>query len=133
MKTISTRFLHDLPGHIYKGKTRKAVLSLNSRSHWAHKARVKKNDRVRVAGACMQHGLAGLHLTKAEVRVILHYRTRAPRDFDNAMAHIKGVLDELVDADVIADDSADVIGQTRIEFRAPSAVEGFEVELTYED
>ena len=79
----------------------------------------------------MLHGLAGLHLKKAEVRVILHYRTRAPRDYDNAMAHVKGVLDGLVDADVIVDDSADVIGQTRIEFRAPSAIEGFEVELAY--
>ena len=132
MRTASTRFIRGLPGHTYKNGKRKRVLNPNAREHWRTKAAVKAYDRATVVEACRAAGLDGLRLQKAEVKFTLYYRTRRERDLDNAQALIKGALDGLTDSGAIADDRAAVIGQPVIEIRAPYAVEGYEITLTWE-
>jgi crossover junction endodeoxyribonuclease RusA len=94
--------------------------SLNkwSRMHWATAAKIKKQ---------WEHDILYTFLTstqiipkeekqfpwiKAKIRIIYYFKTRARRDIDNM--NQKFLLDGLVKAGVISDDSTNVIGQVEI-------------------
>lgn len=75
-------------------------LSLNSREHWAHKARVTQQVRTTTAWLCNGLGRAN------RVRVTLTYipRDSRRRDADNLVATYKPICDGIVDAGVVTDD-----------------------------
>ena len=106
---IKRFFIPTLPG---------SALSPNARKHWSAKARDAKQLRTEVAVTVLsvvrQQGWQDLPFSKAqleiEVRVCRkklgadgYYR---PRDEDNAQASLKSAIDGLVDAGVLADDTA---------------------------
>ena len=81
----------------------KPLLNLNSRQHWAAKAR--DTDAVRSVTAMLCRDLA-----KAEkVRVVLSYtpRDKRRRDADNLVGMLKPICDGIVDAGVVPDDTPD--------------------------
>ena len=79
----------------------KPLLNLNSRQHWAAKAR--DTDAVRSVTALLCRDLA-----KADkVRVLLTYtpRDKRRRDADNLVGMLKACCDGIVDAGVVPDDT----------------------------
>ena len=79
----------------------KPLLNLNSRQHWAAKAR--DTDAVRSVTALLCRDVA-----KADkVRVLLTYtpRDKRRRDADNLVGMLKACCDGIVDAGVVPDDT----------------------------
>lgn len=83
-----------------------ATLSPNGRVHWARKSKAKKHQRQ----SAKYVALAAIDRAPApawpEANVMLRWhsvRNRWP-DADNAIASVKGAIDGLVDAGVLADD-----------------------------
>ena len=80
---------------------KKPLLNLNSRQHWAAKAR--DTDSVRSVTALLCRDIA-----KADkVRVVLTYtpRDKRRRDADNLVGMLKACCDGIVDAGVVPDDT----------------------------
>jgi crossover junction endodeoxyribonuclease RusA len=80
-------------------------LSLNSRMHWATKARLTREIRRHVWGSA-------LGLPKCErIAVELHYvpRDRRRRDEDNLFLTLKAAIDGIKDAGVVPDDSSEYV------------------------
>lgn len=82
-------------------------LSLNDRQHWALKAKHVKEWRD-AAHVLAKHARIP---SCRRVLVELHYlpRTNQRRDPDNLVASLKPLVDGLVDAGVVADDTADFV------------------------
>ena len=55
--------------------------------------------------AAQESKLAGLRITPARIHATYTFTTRRERDYDNLVAGLKGVIDGLVAAQVIPDDS----------------------------
>ena len=124
---ISLPFIGGLPGYLYDGEgKRRRALSPNARVHWRQASRVKRKDKDDVICAALAAGARGLRLERARVVVRLYFASRRRRDMDNATALVKGVLDGLVAAEVLTDDSEEVIGRPELELLAGDA-EGYEV------
>ena len=92
------------------------VLSQNAWVHPQTKFRQKKHDQELVAQT-VRHNAPPAPLERARLTFVLHWAgDPLGRDWDNASAMFKGVLDGLVDGGVIADDRMRVIGQPEIVF-----------------
>lgn len=93
-------------------------LSLNSRQHWAAKARVTRQVR--------QDVLVLLRAARVpacgRVVVQLGYtpRDRRRRDTDNLVATLKAVADGVVDAGVVPDDTPEFMGKPEPVITGPS-------------
>jgi Holliday junction resolvase RusA-like endonuclease len=86
--------------------------SLNqwSRMHWSRAARIKKqweNDILYVFLSCKAKG--AFPQQKAQIKVTYFFATNRRRDADNL--NLKFILDGIVKAGIIQDDSTKVIGQ----------------------
>ena len=93
--------------------------SLNkwSRMHWAEASNIKKQWEHDIYYLFNQQRFDNreiLPLTKAKVRIKLYFKDKRIRDKDNYTP--KFILDGLVKTGILADDNADVIGQTEIIF-----------------
>jgi crossover junction endodeoxyribonuclease RusA len=77
------------------------------RYHW--RARHRADQEWRQAGRLSAHGLRRTPMQRATLDVVHVVPDRRRRDLDNLTASIKAVLDGIVDAGVIADDSSRVL------------------------
>ena len=111
MARWETIHINGLPGY---SAARRAVLSPNARVHWRHRHAVLKADKLRTLIACRAAGMGDLNLQKAHVEVVIRYRTHQRRDYDNQVGLLKGVMDGMVAAGVLADDNRSVIGSLTI-------------------
>ena len=88
-------------------------LSLNQRMHWAVKARLTKEVRL-IAKLKARHIP---DLEKCSVELVWYVNTKHRRDTINPMLTLKALVDGLVDAEVIPDDSHEYVQtQVRIEY-----------------
>ena len=88
-------------------------LSLNQRMHWAVKARLTKE--VRLIAKVKARGIPDLE--KCSVELVWFVNTKHRRDTINPMLTLKALVDGLVDAEVIPDDSHEYVQtQVRIEY-----------------
>jgi crossover junction endodeoxyribonuclease RusA len=104
--------------------------SLNqwSRMHWAKSARIKKqweNDILYVFLSCKAKG--NFPLQKAQVKVTYYFTTNRRRDADNL--NLKFLLDGIVKAGIIKDDSTNVIGQPETAWAVDKANPRVEIEI----
>lgn len=83
------------------GKRLGAGLSLNARPHWAVKKRVNDAWYAYVRAMCVNHRIP--QLARASIFIEMH-RVRAP-DRDNRFGQCKCILDGIVKAGVLPDDS----------------------------
>lgn len=88
-------------------------LTLNQRLHWARRAKLTKELRLLAR-------LKGRHIPDLEsctVELVWYVNTKHRRDTINAMPTLKALVDGLVDAEVVPDDSHEYV-QTlvRIEY-----------------
>lgn len=83
------------------------------REHWARRAAAAKrwkHDAYLAAVAVRNvHRGSGFPLQAAKVRCVIVATTGVRRDPDNAIASMKPLIDGIVEAGVLADDSFDVI------------------------
>lgn len=111
------------PGHIEKRRVSKKtgnvsigwvqVIRQSPKHHWSEIARCKKKDEEAVWAAVNSIGAPAKFktpVTKCLIKVVIYVTTHRQRDNDNMVVTLKGVLDGLVRAGVIADDNTDVIG-----------------------
>ena len=90
-------------------------LSLNQRMHWAVKARLTK--QVRLVGFAKARASKIPDLEKCSVELVWFVNTKHRRDTINPMLTLKALVDGLVDAEVIPDDSHEYVQtQVRIEY-----------------
>ncbi len=82
------------------------LLSPNARCHWAAKAARVKAARNTAKMLCLEAGTPSEPWINAEVTYAFYWPDRRRRDRDNAMSSCKAVLDGIVDAGVVKDDSA---------------------------
>jgi Holliday junction resolvase RusA-like endonuclease len=95
--------------------------SLNkwSRMHWAKAANIKKQWEADIfytflsTSQILTKKEKDFPYMKAKIKIIYYFKTRARRDIDNM--NQKFLLDGLVKAGIIADDSTKVIGQVEIQ------------------
>ena len=91
-------------------------LSLNQRMHWAVKARLTKE--VRLIAKVKARASKIPDLEKCSVELVWFVNTKHRRDTINPMLTLKALVDGLVDAEVIPDDSHEYVQtQVRIEYR----------------
>lgn len=103
----------------------KNPLSLNSRDHWAKKAKHTKTWRA--FAAQMAHRYP--ELAACDVTLTWFVTTTHRRDEDNLYPLLKALCDGLVDAGVVRDDTPDLMGKAcRIE-RAPAGTKRAYMEL----
>lgn len=92
-------------------------LNVWSRMHWSKAAKIKKQWEQYIYYLTYNlyetRNKAIYPLQKAKVRIKFYFRTNARRDIDNM--NQKFLLDGLVKAGIIADDSVKVIGQVEVE------------------
>ena len=84
------------------------VLTPNARVHYMPRHEVKQHDQASVMVAT-RGNLPAAPLQAATVHVTLHWGGNRRRDPDNTTGLLKGVMDGLVSAGVLADDSFDVV------------------------
>ena len=77
-------------------------LTANQRLHWAEKARRTKAIRTKAAWAAFRQGT---QYTRAHVLVTVTFQDARRRDVYNWHLTVKAIIDGLVDAGVIPDDS----------------------------
>jgi Holliday junction resolvase RusA-like endonuclease len=104
--------------------------SLNqwSRMHWAKAAKIKKqweNDILYVFLASKAKGV--FPLEKARITIKYYFSTNRRRDADNL--NLKFILDGLVKAGIIVDDSTKVIGQVITEWGVDKNDPRVEIEI----
>ena len=86
--------------------TRSKLLSANDKMHWAARARLTK--QLRQWGYLLGRegqGVARLHLTRARVEFEFAYPDRRRRDRHNLAPTVKALMDGLIDAGLLPDDS----------------------------
>lgn len=84
--------------------------SPNGRLHWRRLAAERKEWRTSTFLSAIQAIRSGGHggdfpLDRIEVQPVFTFRTRRRRDTDNLVAMLKPLLDGLVDANVVPDDT----------------------------
>lgn len=122
------------PGHLLTRSGWLRVLTPNGRAHWRQKAKCMRKDKEAVYVAVRSLGGSSRDspaLTHAHVKVTFYVTVAARRDADNLLSSLKGVLDGLVDAGVLVDDSLDVIGMPEIAVVVDKArAYSYEIEVT---
>lgn len=107
-------------------------LNVWSRMHWSKAAKIKKqweNDIWVCAYKAMAHtNKSKIPYGKAKVKLTYYFSSNRRRDIDNI--NQKFVLDGLVKAGVIADDSAKVIGQVEVIPEYDKVCSRVEIEVT---
>ena len=93
--------LHDLP-----------TWTANDRGHWSDRADAVKAWRMVTKSAANRHGVP--RLGRVHVRLTMTPSDRRRRDPDNIAGVLKPVLDGLVDAGVLADDSAEYVASVTL-------------------
>ena len=86
--------------------TRSKLLSANDKMHWAARARLTK--QLRQWGYLLGRegqGVARLHLTRARVEFEFTYPDRRRRDRSNLAPTVKALMDGMIDAGLLPDDS----------------------------
>ena len=85
-------------------------LNLNQRMHWAQKAQITRDIRTEVA---LKARPLKKQFAPGPIQVSLHYRPRdnRRRDPSNFIATQKPILDGLVDAGIVPDDTPDYIDE----------------------
>lgn len=86
--------------------TRREILSANDKVHWAVRARLTK--QLRQWGYLLGRegeGVARLGLTHARVEFEFAYPDRRRRDRSNLAPTVKAIMDGLIDAGLLPDDS----------------------------
>lgn len=83
-------------------------LSPNARCHWGAKSRCVRQHRHWAKLACMDamNRQQVQTMVAAKVQAVFYFRTRQRRDGDNLLASMKASFDGLIDAGLLADDSA---------------------------
>ena len=97
---MSREWVLTLPGS-------KPSLTLNSRQHWAVKARETRVVRATAALLARKHRIPPL--ARCEVLLTYYPRDRRRRDADNLVGLLKACCDGLVDARVVPDDTPDLM------------------------
>jgi crossover junction endodeoxyribonuclease RusA len=94
---------------------KKPLLNLNTRQHWAAKARDTETVRSVTAMLCRDLDQA------PKVRVQLSYtpRDKRRRDADNLVGMLKAICDGIVDAGVVPDDTPEFMVKEMPEIRPP--------------
>jgi len=88
-------------------------LSLNDRMHWAQKARITKELRT----LAYVHARKIPDLVRCHVELVWYVNDRRRRDSDNPFPTLKALADGLVDAEIVEDDTHDLMRKTvRIEY-----------------
>lgn len=88
-------------------------LSLNDRMHWAQKNRITKE--LRMLAKVKARGIPDLET--CHVELVWYVNDKRRRDTINPMLTLKALVDGLVDAEVIPDDSHEYVQtQVRIEY-----------------
>lgn len=88
------------------------ILSPNSRSHWAEKAKAAAKARRDSCLLCQAAGVRALPWDRMQVELIFCPPDKRPRDLDNMLASAKSLLDGVADATGV-DDSAWSLTLTR--------------------
>lgn len=82
-------------------------LNANQRMHWAKKAALTKQVRAASFYAAKSAGV--LKCDKVRVTLTWFVRTTTRRDADNVVPTLKALCDGLVDAEVVPDDTPDLM------------------------
>lgn len=82
-------------------------LNANQRMHWAKKAALTKQVRAASFYAAKSAGV--LRCDKVRVTLTWFVRTTTRRDADNVVPTLKALCDGLVDAEVVTDDTPDLM------------------------
>lgn len=82
-------------------------LTSNQRAHWRTRQRWSKVLRVETAAKARAAGLTGLG--RCRVTLTWYVTTRHRRDADNVVPTLKAMCDGLVDADVVPDDTPELM------------------------
>jgi Holliday junction resolvase RusA-like endonuclease len=107
--------------------------SLNqwSRMHWAKAAKIKKqweNDILYTFLAESHCNRISFPYQKASVKIVYYFATNRRRDADNL--NLKFLLDGIVKAGIIKDDSTKVIGQPETAWEVDKKNPRVEIEIT---
>ena len=109
-------------------------LSPNARIHWAQKARAAADYRLaaKVEGlnAKRASGLVVPLVTPVSMGLLFILKDKRRHDLDNLLASIKSGLDGLVDAGLLADDTAAVLRIDSLEARPQEPLEPACVHVT---
>ena len=81
-------------------------LNPNKRLHWAKLAKAKSIARAVAMGLVLEQGRPTIPYAKAHITITWVAKDKRARDLDNLMSSMKGYIDGLVEAELIADDSA---------------------------
>ena len=81
-------------------------LNPNKRFHWAKLAKAKSIAKEMAMGLVLEQGKPAIPYAKAHITITWVAKDKRRRDVDNAFASMKPYIDGLVEADLIADDSA---------------------------
>lgn len=107
--------------------------SLNqwSRMHWAKAARIKKQWENDILWAFLAIGRTWkkdeFPYQKAHVKVTYYFTTNRRRDADNL--NLKFILDGIVKAGIIKDDSTNIIGQPEVSWAVDKKNPRVEIEI----
>ena len=105
----------------------KPPLTLNQRLHWAEKARLTRE--VRSLATQLARDIPFMEAVSVELVWVVNNRRR--RDADNAVLTLKALCDGLVDADVVADDTPDMMHKHMPVIRyEPGSTAHFELRIT---
>lgn len=80
-------------------------LSMNDRMHWAQKAKITRT--IRLLAKVKTRNIPDLERCRAEL--VWHVGDRRKRDLDNPWPTMKALCDGLVDAEIVADDTPDLM------------------------
>lgn len=103
-------------------------MSLNARAHWAERRRVDQAFKEATFWACKEAKAKPLGRARIE---LTHFAVR-PRDRDNRYASVKAIIDAIVDAKVIPDDSDEYLDLECLSVKVPHKDEE-RVEITIEE
>ena len=81
-------------------------LNPNKRLHWGKLAKAKREAKDKAMALVLEQGRPATPYAKAHITITWVAKDKRARDLDNLMSSMKGYIDGLVEAELIADDSA---------------------------
>lgn len=81
-----------------------AFINANQRTHWRAKAELTRTWRA-LAAATIRAEFNPVHYTHAHITIAIRFPDNRRRDVGNLQGTAKAIVDGLVDAELIADDS----------------------------
>jgi hypothetical protein len=101
LRLVAELSIHDLP----------KLINQIGRKHWAVKHKERRKWAMLIQHECLKAGIKNLGLNSAALTFTRHSVKQC--DFDSLVNSFKGIQDELVEANVIVDDSEKIIGQPK--------------------